>query len=164
MRRQHHPGTIPHRLPVRVDPGDDLAAVFLRYRLELLLDTLPGFPGSLLLEPFGDGGGQGQVAVVVLCFVLFGTHEETYLALYAGLATWASGWIARRTRIRLPVVFPVVWMAVEVLRASGELGFPWFQPGYTQHAYAPVIQMASLGGATLVTFWLLPSLNKAVAV
>jgi apolipoprotein N-acyltransferase len=78
-----------------------------------------------------------------------------YLALYPAFATWCTGWVVRRTGLSLAIVFPFVWMAAEVLRASGELGFPWFQPGYTQHAYAPVIQMASLGGATLVTFWLL---------
>lgn len=78
-----------------------------------------------------------------------------YLALYPAVATALTGWIVRRTGMPLGVVFPFVWLAVEVMRASGELGFPWFQPGYTQHAYAPVIQMASLGGATLVTFWLL---------
>ncbi|HEY6867897.1 MAG TPA: apolipoprotein N-acyltransferase [Candidatus Eisenbacteria bacterium] len=78
-----------------------------------------------------------------------------YLALFPGLATWAAGTLARRARLPLAAGFPLVWLAVEELRASGELGFPWFQPGYTQHAYAPLLQMAALGGVTLVTLWLL---------
>jgi apolipoprotein N-acyltransferase len=76
-----------------------------------------------------------------------------YLALFPMLACLASGWIVRRAGVGLGAVFPVVLVAVEELRASGELGFPWFQPGYSQWAYTPLIQMASLGGVTLVTLW-----------
>ncbi len=78
-----------------------------------------------------------------------------YLSIYPGLATVAAGVLARRARLPLAIVFPAVWLAMEELRASGELGFPWFQPGYTQHAYAPVIQLASLGSVSLVTLWVL---------
>jgi apolipoprotein N-acyltransferase len=78
-----------------------------------------------------------------------------YLALYPGLATLLAGWLARRSRVSLAWIFPLALLAVEELRASGELGFPWFQPGYTQHAYPPLIQMASLGSVSLVTLWLL---------
>jgi apolipoprotein N-acyltransferase len=72
-----------------------------------------------------------------------------YLALYGGLTAVVAGWIARR--LPLALVFPLALVTVEELRASGELGFPWFQPGYSQHAYVPLIQLASLGGVTLVT-------------
>lgn len=78
-----------------------------------------------------------------------------YLACYPAIACGLTGWLARRARIAPSAAFPFVYLFVEELRASGELGFPWFQPGYTQHAYAPLIQMASLGSVTLVTLWLL---------
>ena len=78
-----------------------------------------------------------------------------YLALFTGIATWLAGGLVRRSGASLAWVFPFAFLAVEELRASGELGFPWFQPGYTQHAYLPVIQMASLGSVSLVTLWLL---------
>ncbi|MEK7331691.1 MAG: hypothetical protein AAB113_12925, partial [Candidatus Eisenbacteria bacterium] len=77
-----------------------------------------------------------------------------YLALFSGLTTLLAGWLARRTRAPLVLTFPLALLTVEELRASGELGFPWFQPGYTQHDYAPLIQMASLGSVSLVTLWL----------
>ncbi len=77
-----------------------------------------------------------------------------YLALFSGLTTLIAGWLAQRSQAGLAVTFPLALLAVEELRGSGELGFPWFQPGYTQHAYAPVIQLASLGSVTLVTLWL----------
>lgn len=78
-----------------------------------------------------------------------------YLALYPALASWVSIGLARHAGLGLGTVVPFVMLAVEEMRGSGELGFPWFQPGYTQHAYTPVIQMASLGSVTLVTLWLL---------
>ncbi len=77
-----------------------------------------------------------------------------YLALFSGLTTLLAGWLARRSGTSLALTFPVALVAVEELRAAGELGFPWFQPGYTQHDYAPLIQMASLGSVSLVTLWL----------
>jgi len=82
-----------------------------------------------------------------------------YLALFAGLATLLAGVLARR--VPLALVFPCAFLAIEELRASGELGFPWFQPGYTQHDYPRLIQMASLGSVSLVTLWLL-SLNVLI--
>jgi apolipoprotein N-acyltransferase len=75
-----------------------------------------------------------------------------YLALFSGLTTLLAGVLARR--FPLAAMFPPALVVIEELRGSGELGFPWFQPGYTQHAYAPVVQLASLGGVTLVTLWL----------
>ena len=74
-----------------------------------------------------------------------------YLALFGGLTTALAGWMARRSSLGL--AFPLALVAIEELRGSGELGLPWFQPGYTQHAYVPVLQMAGLGGVTLVTLW-----------
>jgi len=51
-----------------------------------------------------------------------------YLALYTGLATWTAGTLTRRARVPLAASFPFAFLAVEELRAAGELGFPWFQP------------------------------------
>ena len=93
-----------------------------------------------------------------------------YLGLYGGLVALGAGLLARPAgpraraaapaeaapaRVPLALAFPVVFLAVEELRGSGELGFPWFQPGYTQHAYVPLIQLASLGSVSLVTLWVL---------
>jgi apolipoprotein N-acyltransferase len=77
-----------------------------------------------------------------------------YLALFAGAIALWGGWLARRTGAPLALILPFVWVLVESLRGFGELGFPWFQPGYSQHAYVPLIQMASLGSVSLVTLWL----------
>lgn len=78
-----------------------------------------------------------------------------YLALFPALAALLAGAIARRGAAALAVAFPCVFLAVEELRGSGELGFPWFQPGYALNAHARILQLASLGSVTLVTAWLL---------
>ena len=85
-----------------------------------------------------------------------------YLACFWGLAAWLAGLLARRSGVPARWTFVVALLLVEELRGSGDLGFPWFQPGYTQHAVLPILQLASLGGVTLVTVWVL-SLNAALA-
>ena len=78
-----------------------------------------------------------------------------YLAGFWGLATLLSGWLSRRSGVPARWTFALAMLVVEEWRASGELGFPWFQPGYTQHGVLPALQIASLGSVTLVTLWLL---------
>jgi len=78
-----------------------------------------------------------------------------YLAIFPGLGATLTVALVRHARVPLALVFPPAFAAIEELRASGELGFPWFQPGYSQWAFTPLIQMASLGGVMLVTVWLL---------
>src|SRR5688572_18459060 len=78
-----------------------------------------------------------------------------YLGLFPAMAAALAAWLARRSGRSLAVTFPVAFILVEELRAGGEMGFPWFQPGYSQHAYVPLLQMASLGGVTLITAWVL---------
>lgn len=77
-----------------------------------------------------------------------------YLALFWGLAAWLAGFLSRRSGLAVRWTFAPSLLLAEELRGSGDLGFPWFQPGYTQHAL-PSLQLASLGGVTLVTLWLL---------
>lgn len=78
-----------------------------------------------------------------------------YLAWFPALAVWFAGTLARRARAPLALVFPFAWLLIEKLRGGGELGFPWFEAGYSQQPYPPLIQLASLGGVSLVTLWVL---------
>ena len=79
-----------------------------------------------------------------------------YLALFGAASALLSGVLVRVARLPLTVAFPAAFL-FDLCNGgdSCELGFPWFQPGYTQHAYTPVIQLASLGSVGLVTLWLL---------
>src|SRR5439155_7603827 len=124
-----------------------------------------------------DGAGSGVLFrtgyVYGLAFYLTGTHwiallsnvaitvpwlkypawflAGGYLALFGMLSALVTALLVRRGRVPFALAFPLAAMAVEELRGSGELGFPWFQPGYSQAGYTPVIQMAAWGGVSLVT-------------
>ena len=84
-----------------------------------------------------------------------------YLANFWALAVMLAGGLARRSGVAARWTFVPVMLVVEELRGSGELGFPWFQPGYTQHAL-PSLGLAAAGGVTLVTLWVL-ALNGVAA-
>ena len=83
-----------------------------------------------------------------------------YLALFWGVAALLAGVLARRSGVAARWCFVVALVVVEELRGSGELGFPWFQPGYTQ-AQLPALHLAALGSVTLVTLWVL-ALNASL--
>ncbi len=84
-----------------------------------------------------------------------------YLANFWALAILLAGVLARRSGVAARWTFVPVMLLVEELRGSGELGFPWFQPGYTQHAL-PSLGLAAAGSVTLVTLWVL-ALNAVAA-
>ena len=78
-----------------------------------------------------------------------------YLAVFPALAAALAVSLSRRSGFSLAVTIPPALLLVEELRGSGELGFPWFQPGYALHASVRLIQMASLGSVSLLTAWVL---------
>ena len=57
-------------------------------------------------------------------------------------------------RLRLPtmVALPVVWVALEYVRAFVVTGFPWYYLAHTQHDVLPLIQVADLSGSLGVSF------------
>lgn len=51
-------------------------------------------------------------------------------------------------RLRLPLMLaaPIIWVALEYVRAHALTGFPWFYLAHTQYRALPVIQVADLTG------------------
>ena len=76
-----------------------------------------------------------------------------YLSLYTAGAGWLLAFLRRRGGVPLVLAAPSAWVLLEVVRASGPLGFPWGSIGYSQWSLLPLLQMASLGGLWLVSFW-----------
>lgn len=78
-----------------------------------------------------------------------------FLSLYWGL--FGAFYSGVRSRVKLPgfVLAPPLWLFVELIRGSGELGFPWGEVGYSQVPFLPTLQMASVFGIHGVTFWIL---------
>jgi apolipoprotein N-acyltransferase len=98
-----------------------------------------------------------------------------YCSLYFVLALYLLRRLDKLTGLPLAFTVPVVWVALDYCRAHFPTGFPilanvngqrligfgWYMLGYTQHATAPLIQLADLGGVYLVTA-LLAAFNGAV--
>jgi apolipoprotein N-acyltransferase len=76
----------------------------------------------------------------------------TYCSLFFPMAIYVLRCLDRRTRLPLIVTVPVVWTALEYLRAHFLTGFPWYFLSHTQHAFLPLIQIADVAGAYGVTF------------
>jgi apolipoprotein N-acyltransferase len=76
----------------------------------------------------------------------------TYCSFYFPLAIALVRVFERRTALPLAVSVPVVWTALEIMRAQLMTGFPWYFLSHTQHAFLPLIQISDIGGAYAVTF------------
>ncbi len=97
-----------------------------------------------------------EVAIVVICFVLFGTHEETYLALYAAgvfvllsLTGWAaSKRILRQLQVKFTPVrmFSLVGTIVAALLTTGAtfiiFGERFYEGAWTYLIFIPVLYAA----------------------
>jgi apolipoprotein N-acyltransferase len=75
-----------------------------------------------------------------------------YLASYFVLASWLVRHVYRKRRVTAVIAFPVIWVAIELLRSHGPLGFPWFLLGHSQIHIPTMIQIADLAGVYGVSF------------
>lgn len=93
--------------------------------------------------------GVGYVALLV------------FLSLY-----WLLAAVVVRAALRRDwptwVVLPVVWTALEYLRAYVISGFPWFFLAHTQYRLPAILQVADFAGAYGVTFFV-GMVNGAIA-
>lgn len=93
-----------------------------------------------------------------------------YIATVVALGLWSAvlfalvGWVHRRTRLSLLVIFPILWTAVEwLIGHQGDVRFPWLGLGTSLTGYPVVVQIADLVGARGVTL-LLVAANTALAL
>ncbi|OAI54841.1 hypothetical protein AYO44_03200 [Planctomycetaceae bacterium SCGC AG-212-F19] len=75
-----------------------------------------------------------------------------YCSLYVPLAIGLARYLDARTRWPLVITLPVLWTALEYLRAYLITGFPWYFIAHTQHDFALLLQIADTTGAYGVTF------------
>ncbi|MEE8478982.1 MAG: apolipoprotein N-acyltransferase [Candidatus Neomarinimicrobiota bacterium] len=75
-----------------------------------------------------------------------------YLGIFwSGLGYFVS-FIEERSSKGL-IVLPFAWVAMELIRSIGALGFPWIILGLTQTEYLPLIQVADITGSYGISFW-----------
>lgn len=129
----------------RVRAGEGLAACF---RL--------GYAGGVVFFLVGMHwvARLSDVAMTVPWIKYLGwIAAAAYLGLFWGLACFVAAALARRSGVSAYPAFGIAMLLVEWVRGMGDLGFPWFQPGYTQHAL-PSLGLAAVGGVLLVSVWL----------
>jgi apolipoprotein N-acyltransferase len=86
-----------------------------------------------------------------LPWLLLSALQAGYLALLGAAAAYASP-VVDRWRWSWPLLTGLVWVGQEALRARTPFGgFPWGRLAFSQ-ADSPVLPLAALGGAPLVTF------------
>ena len=95
---------------------------------------------GLLLTWLGSLGFPAYLAVVVFA--------AGYCVLFGVLAAAAGG---GGGDVRFAVAAVLAWVVVEWLRSLGSASFPWGLVGYSQWTNLPVLQVASVGGAYLVS-------------
>jgi apolipoprotein N-acyltransferase len=75
-------------------------------------------------------------------------------ALFFPVALFFLRRLDQRMPLPLTITFPIVWTALEYLRAHLFTGFPWYFLSHTQHDFLPIIQISDVTGAYGVTFLL----------
>lgn len=105
------------------------------------------FFGLLLrwLYPLGEWTGP---VILLLHLLLAG-----YLGLYWG--AFAVGYLLLRRRLRplpLALAVPALWLALELARAAGPLGFTWGDLGYALYRRTGLIQAAAYAGVWGLSF------------
>ena len=109
-------------------------------------------------------------AVATLQWMRLG-HPAMFLAL-AGLAFYvalyvpAFVWLGRRcVAMRIPVwlAVPIVWTALEYVRAWMITGFAWYFVGHSQYRWSALIQICDVTGVYGVTF-IVALISGAIAV
>ncbi|WP_413231812.1 apolipoprotein N-acyltransferase [Micromonospora zamorensis] len=86
-----------------------------------------------------------------LPWVLLSLLQAGYLALLGAATAWVSP-LADRVRWTWPVLTGLLWVGQEALRDRTPFGgFPWGRLAFSQDT-SPLLRLAALGGAPLVTF------------
>ena len=123
-----------------------------------------------LVSMAGQNGKQRILTSAILGSVFFGialnwmrVADVRMIATWVMLGAWSAlfymilGWILglifdRHRGLGMTVCFPFVLVPSEWMRSHALEGFPWYFLGHTQHDTLPLLQLAELGGAFLVSF------------
>ncbi len=77
---------------------------------------------------------------------------SVYVACYFPMFVWLARVAVHRFSIPLVMAAPVVWVALEYLRAYMLTGFSWYYLGHSQYRFVELIQISDITGAYGVSF------------
>ncbi|TKJ40691.1 apolipoprotein N-acyltransferase [candidate division LCP-89 bacterium B3_LCP] len=94
-----------------------------------------------------NSGAEGLIPLASLLGLLL------ILPLYWSIFTvlWALLW--KRWGDLGALLLPFIWVGLEVVKNSPEIGFPWLELGLSQANNIPIAQIAEFGGIRLVSAW-----------
>jgi apolipoprotein N-acyltransferase len=95
----------------------------------------------------------------LLCYLVL----VAYLSLFFAGVTWGTDYLCRRLNLSRALIFPVLWVALEYLRAHVLTGFPWALLGYSQQSWLQAIQSADLFGVYGISY-LIALVNVTIAL
>ncbi len=78
--------------------------------------------------------------------------------IYLGVFWSGLGYLVSFIEIRSSkglIILPFAWVAMELMRSLGALGFPWINLGLTQTEYLPLVQIADITGSYGISFWII---------
>ncbi len=79
-----------------------------------------------------------------------------YIALFPAFIFWLFIRIKRVFNQTVAfLLFPFLWVGMEYIRGSTDLGFPWQDLGHTQIPYIPLVQFADILGSRGISFWVI---------
>lgn len=96
------------------------------------------------------GINQGTTAFIAF-LSLAGT--VFYLSIFWVLTGITLSFLQQRFKMGL-MIFPFVWVAMEMIRSFGSMGFPWGDLALTQVSILPLIQTADITGTAGITFFI----------
>ena len=76
-----------------------------------------------------------------------------YLGIFWSGLGYFVAFVEKRSSKGL-IALPFAWVAMELIRSLGVLGFPWINLGLTQTEYLPLIQIADITGSYGISFWI----------
>jgi apolipoprotein N-acyltransferase len=83
----------------------------------------------------------GFVAMVLAHPIYYGIVGGLYATLRRRLGNWALA------------ALPFLWVGIEYLRSLSEVSFPWLNLSYTQWENLAIVQLATLAGDAMVSFF-----------
>jgi apolipoprotein N-acyltransferase len=123
---------------------------------------------SFGLGLFGAGVGWIYVALhdygyMPMPLALLATSLfSAFLALFPALAGYLQAKVALPSRLRTALLFPSIWVAIELLRGYIMTGFPWLTLGYSQVPDSPLAGYAPIFGVYGVSLVLAASAGLLV--
>ena len=78
-----------------------------------------------------------------------------FLSLYFALFAFVAAVFHQYLGQKAVLAYPFLWVAMEMVKSLGVIGFPWSTIGYTQTYYLNLIQFADITGVFGVSFWIL---------